>query len=333
MENRKYRKLVATRITRDFRASAAVVEAVAPRPGPTEVLVRNRFAGVNSSEVLLTGGVYPRGDPPFDLGYEFVGLVEEAGSGVTSVKPGDSVAGACFGGYAEVIVTDEMNVRRIRTLSAEAVAVYSNGVTTDIGLREIGQMRSGETVLVTAAAGGVGQFAVQLAKLEGNHVVAVCGTEEKAKHLRGLGCDRVVNYRAENLAEVLDEEYPSGIDLVFENVGRSFFDVLVARLAVKGRLVVCGYNSEYRGDLEVVTAPRVYRDLLWKSASVRGFIYLHFPDLVGPTRDRLLALWHEGKLRSTVDTARFEGLESVPDAVDRLLSGASTGKVFVELNA
>ncbi len=85
-------------------------------------------------------------------------------------------------------------------------------------------MKTGETVLVTAAAGGTGQFAVQLAKLAGNTVIATCSTPEKVKLLKELGCDRVINYKTENLEQVLKSEYPNGVDIVYESVGGETFN-------------------------------------------------------------------------------------------------------------
>lgn len=88
--------------------------------------------------------------------------------------------------------------------------VHFTGLTASIALEQVGQMKSGQTVLVTAAAGGTGVFAVQLAKLAGNHVIGTCSSDEKIGMLKQLGCDRVINYKKENFAKVLKTEYPQG---------------------------------------------------------------------------------------------------------------------------
>lgn len=96
-----------------------------------------------------------------------------------------------------------------------------------------------------AAAGGTGQFAVQLAKLAGNHVIGTCGSEDKVKFLKEIGCDRVVNYKKEDLAAVLKKEYPQGIDLVYECVGGKMLETAVNSLAIHGRIVIIGMISGY----------------------------------------------------------------------------------------
>lgn len=120
-------------------------------------------------------------------------------------------------------------------------------VRTAAGLQECGRLRKGETVLITAAAGGAGQFAVQLAKLAGCHVIATVGSEDKARLIRSLGADRAVNYRTEDLKAVLRTEYPRGVDVVWESVGGEWFGTCLNALAQKGRLIVIGAMSQYKG--------------------------------------------------------------------------------------
>ena len=120
-----------------------------------------------------------------------------------------------------------------------------SGLTASLSLEFVGRMSSNETVLVTAAAGATGSFAVQLAKLNGNHVIGTCSSDEKGRFLTQLGCDRVVNYRKEKLGDVLKREYPKGVDLVYECVGGDMYDTCVQNLAVKGRIVVIGMISGY----------------------------------------------------------------------------------------
>ena len=101
-------------------------------------------------------------------------------------------------------------------------------------------------MLVTAAAGGTGQFAVQLAKLAGCHVIGTCSTDEKAAFLQRIGCDQPINYKRESLQQVLREEYPGGVGVVHEGVGGEVFNTCVKNLAVKGRLVVIGFIDSYQ---------------------------------------------------------------------------------------
>ena len=216
--------------------------------------------------------------------------------------------------------------------SPEMVSLFVSGLTASIALSVTGQMTTGETVLVTAAAGGTGQYAVQLTKLAGNTVIGTCGRDDKADFLRELGCDRAVNYRTESLRDVLRDVAPKGLDIAYESVGRDMFDTAVRALGVHGRLLCIGYVSEYVDGVEEVMAPRVYADLLQKSASVRAFFLPHFIRRYAPEHlARLAGLMADGSLRVEVDPTVFEGVGAAVDAVEYLHSGQSRGKVVVRV--
>ena len=326
-----YQKLVATRLTPHFREAAQIVEADVPEPGPGQVLVRNRYAGVNATDVNITAGRYSA-DPtlPMDLGAEAVGVVEAVGAGV-ELTVGQAVATmGVGGGYRELQLIPARYAVPVPEATPEMVALFVSGLTASIALSETGQMGTGETVFVSAAAGGTGQFAVQLAKRAGNTVVGTCGSPEKADALRALGVDRVVNHREEDVRAVLKEVGP--IDLAYESVGRAMFDAALAALGVHGRLLVIGYVSEYIDGLESVDRPRVYARLLQTSASIRGFFLPHFTAFYPAHIARLVSLVKTGELEVAVDESRFEGVGSVVDAVEHLHSGASRGKVVVRLS-
>ena len=203
------------------------------------------------------------------------------------------------------------------------------GVSALIALEQVGEMKSNEVVLVTAAAGGTGHIAVQLAKLAGNHVIGTCSSETKAKLLKELGCDRIINYRTEDLNQVLKQEYPNGINLIFDCVGKQVFDSCVENLAIRGRLVVVGFISEYAKTPEQITQTRIYHELFWKAASIRSFLMPHYKEHMPEARDRLLNFFYTGKLKVAVDPTQFKGIESIPIAVEYLLSGKNCGKVVV----
>lgn len=190
-------------------------------------------------------------------------------------------------------------------------------------------MGSGETVLITAAAGGVGNWCVQLAKLAGNHVIGTCSTQQKAQELKSLGCDRVVVYSEEALGDVLAAEYPDGINLIFEQVGGATFDTCVDHLATRGRILICGFISEYMGGTQEVTAPRIYHKLLWKSAQIRAFLYKDWPDQIADHLEKLIEQVANGKIKPLLDPTVFEGIDSAADALEYLHSGRNTGKVVV----
>jgi len=205
------------------------------------------------------------------------------------------------------------------------------GISGMVGIEQVGELSSGETVAVSAAAGGLGHIIVQVAKKASNTVIGICGSEDKAKRLEAIGCDRVINYRAEDVSAVLKAEYPKGIDIAYDSVGGKIFDAFVDNLAVKGRLVISGYTSEVGKPWEQVTAPRLYQKLYFRSASVRAFINPHFEEFHPDAARRLLSLYERGELEVFVDPLEFSGLEDVPAAVEHLLNGKNLGKVVVKL--
>jgi len=328
----KYQKLVAIDFSRNFRSVARIVETPLAQPGPFEVTVKNRYAGVNASDVNISGGVYLAGEVPFDLGVEAIGHVVAKGDNVSHLHVGQPVLTfSPGGGYREYQTVSSMMAIPVPDASKEVLTLGLSALTAAVGLIEVGEMRKGgETVLVTAAAGATGSYAVQLAKAAGNHVIGTCGGSEKAKLVKELGCDRVVDYRVESLDEVLTKEYPRGVSLVYEGVGKEMFDTGVKHLAIKGRLLVVGYISEYDAGAQPVLLPRVYEKLLWKSAQIRGFVLSHYADKMGPHLFALIEKLKKGELRALVDSTDYVGLESVCDAVEALHAGKNTGKVVIQ---
>jgi hypothetical protein len=333
MSSSTYRKLVAKQLSQDFKSAIEIIELPIPNPAPNEIVVCNKFAGINAGfDTLICRGETPYLNltPPFDLGVEAVGEVVAVGGEVKNFKVGDAVATTVRGGgYREYQAIASNLAVKVREATPEVLTLMPTGVSALVALEQVGEMKSQETVLVTAAAGGTGHIAVQLAKLAGNHVIGTCGSEAKAELLRKLGCDRVINYRTENLNHVLKQDYPNGINLVFDCVGKEVFDTCVDNLAVRGRLVVVGFISEYAKNPELVTQPRIYHKLFWKAASVRGFLMPHYAEYMVEARDRLLDLFYTNQIKVAVDPTEFRGIESIPAAVEYLLGGKNCGKVVV----
>lgn len=328
-----YRKVIAARFSNQFRDAAEIVETELKPPQPHEITIRTRYAGVNATDVNISAGYYtPGATPPIDLGAEVAGEVVAVGENVKDFKVGDSVVTNTLGGYTEYYNVRSRFAIPVPEATPEVLSLVLSGTTASLGLNTVGDMKSGETVLVTAAAGGTGQFAVQLAKLAGNTVIGTCSTDDKAELLKALGCDRVVNYKQEDLGTVLKAEYPRGMDLVYESVGRKMFDTCVDSLAIRGRLVIIGYITEYLDTPEKVTSERIYYKLLGKSASIRSMFLLHFIKQVPEHMANLMELYQAGKLKVEVDATVFKGVEQVADAVEHLHSGKSTGKVVVRFN-
>lgn len=328
-----YKKLIAKQLAPNFKSATEIIELSIPEPAPNEVLIRNKFAGVNAGfDTLVCRGdiSYIKLAPPFDLGVEAVGEVIAVGSDVKHLLPGDNVVTIHRGGgYREYQCVDTNITFKVPEATPEVLTLMPTGVSALVALEQTGEMKSNEVVLVTAAAGGTGHIAVQLAKLAGNRVIGTCSSEAKAQLLKELGCERAINYRSEDLNQVLKKEYPNGINLIFDSVGKAIFDTCVENLAVRGRLVIVGFISEYGNKFEEATQPRIYHQLFWKAASVRGFLMPLYQDYATEARERLLNLFYDKKLKVVVDPTQFKGLESIPNAVEYMLSGQNCGKVVV----
>lgn len=328
-----YKKIVGVRSSDTLREAVEIQEVPLEAPGTDEILVQTRYTGVNAADYLMAAGRYLAATPPpFDLGSESVGIVAAVGSAVNHIQEGDAVLAIGYG-YREYFTMPAKRAIPIPQVSAEAITLGISGLTASIALNVTGEMTSSETVLVTAAAGGTGSFAVQLAKLAGNHVIGTCGSDEKADFLRSIGCDRPVNYRTESLRDVLRAEYTKGVDIVFDGVGGEMFDTAVSSLAVRGRLLVIGSISEYKTGPQKVNQIRVSYKLINKSASVRGFWLMHFFRHTAEHMQKLLGLVGEGKLLLSVDNQPFQGVEGSLDALEYMYAGKNIGKVAVEFPA
>lgn len=333
-----FEKVIVHSLDHNFRFATKVVQTELKLPiKPHHALVKIIYAGVNASDVNFSSGRYFKGKDneiaarlPFDAGFEAVGIIAAVGESV-HLKIGAPVAFMAFGSYAEFSVVPAKHLLPVPRPDAEVLAMLTSGLTASIALEKAGQMESGQVVLVTAAAGGTGQFAVQLAKLAGNKVVATCGGEKKASLLRSLGADRVIDYKKENIKDVLKKEFPKGIDIVYESVGGEMFNLCLNALAVHGRLIVIGMISQYQGKhgWEPLKYTGLCEKILSKSQTVAGFFLIQHASLWQEHLDRLFDLYSAGKLKVAVDPKGFMGVGSVADAVEYLHSGESLGKVVV----
>lgn len=304
-------------------------------------LFSSRFVGVNASDINYSAGRYdPSVKTPFDVGFEGVGEVVALGlSASASYTVGQAVAYMAPGSFAEYTVVPARAAAPVASAQPEYVSLPVSATTAYISLNELGGLSKGTKVLVTAAAGGTGQFAVQLAKKAKCHVIGTCSSDKKSAFLKSIGCDRPINYKTEPVSTVLKQEYPKGVDVVYESVGGAMFDLALDALAVKGRLIVIGFISGYQTPtgLSPVKAGTLPAKLLKKSASVRGFFLNHSLSKYQAAMDHLLKMHAAGDLVWEVDLGdrsaegRFIGLESVFRAVDYMYMGKNTGKIVVEL--
>src|SRR5260221_1772972 len=210
------------------------------------------------------------------------------------------------------------------------LSVYgATGLTAYVGVLEIGEAQPCETVVVSAAAGATGSLAAQIAKLHGCRVVGICGSDEKVAWLTDdLGLDGAINYRTEDVANRLKELCPNRIDVYFDNVGGDILDACLGRLAQHGRVVLCGAISVYNNQGRP-PGPSNYLNLISRRGKMQGFLSLdcwdRFPEVAAQLGEWVAAC--ELKWRAHF----FEGLESAPDALNAMFTGANTGKIIVRL--
>jgi len=330
-----YRAIRLERIADSFREGCSIVELPVAAPGPGEIRVRNLYCGINGifdTQIARDAVDYVKIALPTFTGVEALGVVEAVGADVDGWAVGDAAITTRFtGGYREENTGPAANFVKAPDASPEWLALASTGVSAMVALEVIGEMKPGETVAISAAAGGLGHFLVQIAAQRGCHVIAVCGGKEKGDFVRSLGAARVIDYRSEDVGAVLAAEYPNKIDVAVDTVSGVIFDAFLANLANYGRLVVGGAAADLNGKPEIVTAPRIAHAIYYKGASVRGFmnglLTAHWPE----AREKLFAMYRAGTIKVRFDAPQFTGLEGVYDGVERLLSGASTGKVMVKL--
>ncbi len=335
MTPKTYQRLVMVRAAQPIDGAVEIVTEPWRDPGPTEVVIRNHWAGVNGvyDHRLAKGQILPPGVAyPFGFGFEAVGEVVAVGAAVEAYRVGDCAATVRFGnGYCEYQWAQCEDVIPVPEISAQILTLIPTGISALVALEQVAELATGEVVEVSAAAGGLGHMVTQLALKADNHVIALCGSARKAARLQALGCHRVINYRHESLDTVLTEEYPGGINLAFDTVGGEVFDTLIKHLAPHGRLVVSGFSSD-ADRLAPVTRPRIYADLYWKAASVRAFMNPLFKAYHADARERLIAQYLAGDLEVWVEPDRFRGLDQVAAAVNSLMAGENLGKVVVKLH-
>ncbi|MEZ9819030.1 NADP-dependent oxidoreductase [Shewanella sp. 10N.286.45.A1] len=203
------------------------------------------------------------------------------------------------------------------------------GMTAWTGLNRIAELKSGETLFVSAASGAVGSVAVQIGKLMGARVVASVGSDEKAEHIKSLGVDAVINYKTcGDLTAALAQAAPEGIDVYFENVGGEHLTAALNNMKDHGRIAVCGMIAQYN-DTTPTPGPANLAQIIMKKLKIEGFIvfehWAHYPEFA-----KQMGQWlAEGKV--TAEQTVYEGLSNAPDAFIGLFEGKNRGKMVVKL--
>ena len=304
-----------------------------PAPGAGEVQVRNHW---------MTVDPYMRGRmndvksyiPPFALGEAMQGgaVGEVIASNDPSLAVGDLVQSMY--GWREAFNAPASAVQKLETFGLPPQAFLGvagmPGMTAWVGLLKIAAMKDGDVVFVSGAAGAVGQIVVQIAKIKGNTVIGSCGGADKVAYLKSIGCDEVIDYKAEkDLTAALNRVAPKGIDVYFENVGGEHMDAAIAAARPFARFALCGMISQYNSTGEMYGVKNLIQ-AVGKSIRLEGFIvsnsFQHLPEFL-----KDMSGWIAGgqiQWKETID----EGIENAPGAFLKLFRGENTGKMLVKLS-
>ncbi|MCR9214286.1 MAG: NADPH:quinone oxidoreductase family protein [Proteobacteria bacterium] len=317
-----------------YQETAKFEELPVPKPGPGEVVIRNKAAGISFATSLKIAGKYQRRDPlPYVPGTEGAGIIHEIGEGVTRVAVGDHVMcnldGGANGGFA---LAQDICCHKIpKEMEFAEAAMMVLSYTTSYGaLFRRARIQAGETLLVHGAAGAVGMAAVEIGKAAGAKVIAVAGGESHCEAATRHGADFVIDHRQENFRDrVLDITNGRGVDIVYDSIGGDTTIQSLRSLAWEGRLLTIGYAC---GEIPKIAA----NTLLLKNASVLGFNLGHFYGWSpGTTRDQyadivdemvagVLDLYGQGKIKPEVG-ARFPLADFIP-AMDAVIQRTVDGK-------
>lgn len=311
-----------------------IVESPVPEPADGEVLVRSAYLSVDP---YMRGRLRDRKSyaDPVAIGDvmvgESVGYVEK--SRADGFSKGDAVA-ADFG-WQQFGVLNATKVRKLKSglpISTALHVIGMPGLTAYFGLLHVCEPKSGETVVVSGAAGAVGTIVGQIAKLHGCRVVGVCGSEEKIDFItKELGFDEGINYKtSESIYKDLKKACPEGIDVYFDNVGGTTTDAVFSQLNVHARMAICGQISQYNL-AEAELGPRVLWNLIVKRAKVQGLLVTDFAPHYASAIRELFNWVSAGKIKYRETVA--EGIENAPHAFISMLAGANIGKQLVRISS
>jgi NADPH-dependent curcumin reductase CurA len=257
------------------------------------------------------------------------GRVIESRNDALSV--GDHVTGAL--GVQEYAVSDGSDLRKVdpelAALPVHLSTLGMTGMTAYFGLLDVGKAQAGETVVVSAAAGAVGQVVGQIAKIKGCRAVGIAGGAEKCRYVvEELGFDAAIDYKGEDVGRALRRDCPDGIDVYFDNVGGEILDAALARLARGARVPICGAISQYNAT-EAPKGPANYLSLLVSRGSMIGFLVFDYADRFEEAAAEMAGWMASGKLKSREHIV--EGLETFPETLLMLYAGENTGKLVLQV--
>lgn len=311
----------------DFKWTASDVG----EPGEGEVLVKIEYL---SFDPALKGWMENIGGyvAPTEIGEVMrgSGLGEVVSSRHPDYAAGDKVSGMLrWQEYAVLPGKDLLKLENDDLLTASMGVLGTTGLTALFGLNRIGKPFPGDTLVVTGAAGATGSVVGQIGKIGGCKVIGVAGGADKCRWLtEELGFDAAVDYKAGDVRPQVKEHAPSGIDVLWDNVGGPLLNDLLGEIAMHARVVICGGISRYQTG-RMPAGPENYFNLVFKRGTMEGFILTDFQSDFAWGRERLKRWIRSGELKYKEDIQ--QGLENAPKTLMRLFAGANFGKQMLRL--
>jgi NADPH-dependent curcumin reductase CurA len=312
------------------RSDFDYTESAVPVPGDGEVLVKILYISLDPAMRgwMNEGKSYI---PPVGIGEVMrAGTVGRViASNDPTVAVGEHVLG--YQGVQEYAVAKAKGLTKVDP-KLVPLPVYLGtlgmpGMTAYFGLLDVGKPKAGDTVVVSGAAGAVGQVVGQIAKIKGCRVVGIAGGQDKCDYLRSIGFDAAIDYKHEDVKAALRQHCPKGVDVYFDNVGGEILDAVLTQLAMHARIVICGAISQYNETQ--VKGPRNYLSLLVNRASMTGMVVFDYASRYGDAAREMAGWMASGQLKTREDIV--EGLETFPETLLRLFKGENTGKLVLKV--
>lgn len=327
-------KLAARPVGNAKRSDFEYLETAIPTPGDGELLVKTLYISLDPAMRgwMNEGKSYI---PPVAIGE--VMRAGTLGEVVASNNPKFAVGSHVVGGwgvqsYAVIGAANGINTLYAVDGTRAPLPKYLGmlgmpGFTGYFGLLDVGLPKAGETVVVSGAAGAVGQVVGQIAKLKGCRVVGIAGGADKCDYVvKELGFDACVDYKSCDLRVALKEAAPKGVDVYFDNVGGDILDVVLGQIRMKARIVICGAISQYNNTTPV-KGPANYLSLLVNRARMEGIVVFDWAPRYGEAMLEMGGWLAAGKLKSREDIV--DGIETFPETLNKLFTGENFGKLLI----
>ncbi|MEN9835722.1 MAG: hypothetical protein RL011_1915 [Pseudomonadota bacterium] len=298
-----------------------------------EVLVRNQYLSLDPTHRIWMSDMEQYMEPIAigDTVRAFgVGVVVESKN--PQFKKDDLVSGLL--NWQDYAVGTAASLQKLPPLDISPTAFLSvlglTGVTAYFGYLDITHPKAGETLVVSGAAGAVGSIVGQIAKIKGQRVVGIAGSDEKCQWLtKDLGFDGTINYRKDKVSAAVKTLCPKGVDIYFDNVGGAISEAVWGNMNLFGRVSVCGLISGYN-EGKPMLGPKNFSLILMKRLKVQGFIVTDYAARWSEAVHALYGWVKEGKIKYAEDIE--EGLENAPKVLNKLFDGSNTGKLILKVS-